>query len=213
MRGNHAQTFEDTGRVWLRGALSETDLRPLDQACALGAKAGARLSQRGLAPTLAKLSGLLSAKPVRIVAFNKSKGANWGVPWHQDRVVAVQARHEVEGFSNWSQKAGVWHCEPPLAVLERILFVRVHLDDTDADSGAMEIARGSHGAGKVSATEAAEVAVRYPLEACTAKRGDVLLLKMLTLHRSGSATQATSRREVRIDFASFALPTPLNWAE
>ncbi len=188
-------------------------MRPLDQACALGTKAGARLSQGGLAPTLAKLSGLLAANPVRIVAFNKSSGTNWGVPWHQDRVIAVEERREVEGFSNWSQKAGVWHCEPPLNLLEHILFVRVHLDDTDAESGAMEVARGSHKAGKVKAADAAEVAARYPLEVCTAKRGDVLVLKMLTLHRSGVAKQARARREVRVDFASFALPAPLNWAQ
>ncbi|NOR62700.1 MAG: phytanoyl-CoA dioxygenase [Rhodobacteraceae bacterium] len=213
MRGDHAQSFEETGRVWLRGALSESDLHPLDQACVLGAKAGARMGQNGLAPTLSKLTSLLSAKPVRIVAFHKSKSANWGVPWHQDRVIAVKTRHEVEEFTNWSQKAGVWHCEPPLPLLERILFVRVHLDDTDAESGAMEIAQGSHNAGKVRAAEAAVVAERYSLEQCTAKRGDVLVLKMLTLHRSGTAQVATSRREVRIDFAGFDLPNPLEWAD
>jgi len=67
----------------------------------------------------------------------------------------------------------VWHDEPPLILLEHILFVWVHLDDTDAESGAMEIPRGSHEARKV---KAAEVAARYPLEICTAKRVDVLCL-------------------------------------
>ena len=216
VRGNQAAyltEIEDTGRAWLRGALSESDLLPLNQACALGAKAGARLEQSGLATILEKLSSLLSATPVRIVAFNKSKDANWSVPWHQDRVIAVQKRHAVEGFSNWSQKAGLWHCEPPLALLQHILFVRVHLDDTDANSGAMEIARGSHKAGKVAAAEAEEVAARYPMEVCTAERDDVLVLKMLTVHRSGSARKPRSRREFRIDFAGFSLPTPLSWAE
>ena len=187
-------------------------MQPLDQACALDEKAGARLGLEGLVRPLSKLASLLSAKPVRIVAFNKNKDANWGVPWHQDRVIAVKARHEVEGFSNWSQKAGAWHCEPPLPILKRILFVRVHLDDTDADSGAMEIARGSHKEGMVGAADAAEIAGRYPVEQCIAKRGDVLVLKMLTLHRSTPAKIPTSRREVRIDFAGFDLPKPLAWA-
>ena len=211
MLGDYTETFEETGRIWLRNALGNSDLKPLDAACDFGPKAGARISQNGLAPTLSKLSNLLAAAPVRIVAFNKSEGANWAVPWHQDRIVAVEAKHDVSGFSNWSQKAGVWHAEPPLNVLENILFVRVHLDDTDADAGAMEIARGSHLEGKVAAADAAEMAARYPLEICTAKRGDVLVLKMLTLHRSGVAKIAKSRREVRIDFAASELPKPLKW--
>ena len=63
----------------------------------------------------------------------------------------------------------------------------------------------------MAAADAVEIATRYPLEMCTAKRGDVLVLKMLTLHRSGVAKIAKSRREVRIDFAAFDLPKPLKW--
>ena len=68
--------------------------------------------------------------PVRTVSFNKSQRANWGVPWHQDRVIAVNDKVETEGYRNWTKKSGTWHCEPPLSVLENMLFVRVHLDDT-----------------------------------------------------------------------------------
>lgn len=41
-------------------------------------------------------------RPTRVVTFDKSETANWGVPWHQDRVIAVQERHDVDGFENWS---------------------------------------------------------------------------------------------------------------
>jgi hypothetical protein len=90
-------------------------------------------------------------------------------------------------------------------------FVRVHLDDTTDSNGAMRIALGGHEGGFVSATHALEVASRYPEEICEAKRGDILILKMLTLHRSKPSQIESSRRAIRIDFAPFDLPSPLDW--
>jgi len=93
-----------------------------------------------------------------------------------------------------------------------MLFVRVHLDATDAQNGAMQIAPGSHRAGKVAIRDAARHAHRYPIETCVADRGDVLLLDMLTLHRSTLSRTPDQRRVFRIDFARTALPLPLGWA-
>ena len=66
--------------------------------------------------------------PVRAIMFDKSTDANWLVPWHQDLTIAVQARVEAEGFSPWSIKEGVPHVQPPVALLEQMLTVRLHLD-------------------------------------------------------------------------------------
>ena len=95
--------------------------------------------------------------------------------------------------------------------LERMLFVRVHLDGTDRSNGAMRIAWGRHDAGFVSAAEAADMASNYPEEVCEAKLGDILILKMLTLHGSKPSQMVSNRRAIRIDFASFDLPAPLRW--
>jgi len=43
------------------------------------------------------------------------------VPWHQDRIIAVARKTQVPGSHNWSHQAGVWHCEPPGEVLQRML--------------------------------------------------------------------------------------------
>ena len=93
-----------------------------------------------------------------------------------------------------------------------MLFVRVHLDDTDASNGAMQIAIGSHAGGVVPSATAEQVAMTYLIEVCAAKRGDVLILKMLTLHASKPARVQSGRRVLRIDFASCDLPAPLSWA-
>lgn len=213
--------FEEYGRAWLRNAVSEEDLTLFDSAAAVSAKAGQRLDvSMALDAALSEDSSLVCAVrrlepktlPIRIVAFNKSENANWGVPWHQDRVIAVAEKADVAGYTNWSIKSGTWHCEPPESVLEEMLFVRVHLDDTDESNGAMEIAVGSHAAGVVASVNAKEVAKAYPIETCTAKRGDVLLLKMLTLHSSKPAKVKSGRRVLRIDFSSSQLPSPLSWS-
>tara|TARA_R110002124_G_scaffold13349_8_gene61770 strand:- start:5392 stop:6066 length:675 start_codon:yes stop_codon:yes gene_type:complete len=213
--------FEKDGRVWFRGAIHENDLLHFDAAAVLNAKAGARVkNSKAMRTALAKNSALMQtitsldpdAKPVRVVAFNKTSDTNWGMPWHQDRVIAVTDRAGVQGFHNWTKKSSVWHCEPPQSVLDGMLFVRVHLDDTDATNGAMEIAVGSHKEGIIPAATAEMVAGRYPIESCDAKRGDVLVLKMLTLHGSRVSKTVKNRRVFRIDFAPFDLSAPLKWA-
>lgn len=212
--------FEECGRIWLRNAVSEGDLAVFDRATADLAKAGQRLDlSMALDAALSDDSSLLhairrlepEAVPVRIVAFNKSENANWGVPWHQDRVIAVAEKADVTGYHNWTYKSGTWHCEPPQSILDEMLFVRVHLDDTDQSNGAMEIAVGSHEGGIIPSAKAEEAANTYPVEICEAKRGDVLILKMLTLHSSKPAQAQSERRVLRIDFSSSELPLPLSW--
>ncbi len=151
-------------------------------------------------------------RPVRIVSFTKDASTNWAVPWHQDRIIAVQDKADVPGFTNWSSKGGRWHCEPPRKVLDAMLFVRMHLDAATSDNGAMEIALGSHRAGIVPAEAAERVASEHPSELCLGERGEVLVLKMLTLHRSRPATSKEPRRALRVDYAGEALPEPLHWS-
>ncbi len=213
--------FAREGRVWVRNAISGTDLMHFDAATNLQSKAGFRvdftdslmnaLSDNGsLRRAVASIDP--QARPVRVVAFNKSKSTNWGVPWHQDRVISVAEKHDVKGFKNWTQKAGIWHCEPPQELLNEMLFVRVHLDETDSSNGAMQISLGSHVNGIVPSQNAETCALQNPIESCDAARGDVLIMQMLTLHASKPSDIATQRRVFRIDFASFDLPAPLAWA-
>jgi len=212
--------FEADGRVWFRGLLSQQDITALEDVCENDDQAGSRLGVTG--PVGEALKGfytldqamgriLAGACPVRIVAFNKTAEGNWGVPWHQDRVIAVRQRHDIASCKNWSKKAGVWHCEPPVSILSEMLFVRIHLDDQGEENGAMEIALGSHKAGVQSAEEIARSISGYKTEICEASRGDVLVLKMLLLHRSRPSSLRTSRRALRVDYGAGDLPLPLVW--
>ena len=151
-------------------------------------------------------------RPVRTVAFDERAGAIGSAPWHQDRVIAVRERVDAPGFANWSRKERAWPCEPPEALLRSMLFLRVHLDRSDEDTGAMEIAPGTHRA-VVPAGGATHVARANGAEPCRAEPGDVLVLPMLTLHRSRPSASARRRRVLRLDMADMPLPAALAWMD
>jgi ectoine hydroxylase-related dioxygenase (phytanoyl-CoA dioxygenase family) len=71
-------------------------------------------------------------------------------PWHQDVTIAVKARVEVDGFGPWSTKQGVQHVQPPDYVLQKMLSVRIHLDDCPSTNGALQVIPRSHRSGKVA---------------------------------------------------------------
>ena len=156
-------------------------------------------------------SVLPKAIPVRLVAFNKSNKKNWAVSWHQDRIISVFKKENVRGYSNWSRKAGLWHCEPPENILENMLAIRVHLDDADSQTGALEILKGSHKFGKVTADQIKNIVDNCAPMTCSAKTGDILIMKMLTLHRSKPSMRDAPRRAIRIDYSADLLPPPLQW--
>lgn len=203
---------------WLRGALDSRELAALDRIAEGAGRPGLRINwtDPAVAPILAPITAALrphltDIRLTRVVWFSKGAQTNWGVPWHQDRVIAVAERHDLPGFSNWSLKSGIWHCEPPLALFATMRFVRVHLDDCDAKNGAMEIARGSEAEGLVPEGQATTVAARHPTELCAAERGDIQVLPMLVLHRSRPAETHAPRRALRLDYALADLPAPLRW--
>jgi len=137
---------------------------------------------------------------------------NWALPWHQDRVIAVNTKIDHNGYINWSQKSGIWHCEPPTDLLDNMFFARVHFDDCQEDNGCLQVALKSHKYGKILATDIYKTIATLDKELCSAKRGDILFVKALTLHRSLSSQSSLPRRALRIDYSATTLPSPLRWA-
>ncbi len=147
------------------------------------------------------------ARAVRGILFDKTPEANWKVPWHQDLTIAVQERLEVPGYGPWTVKAGVAHVQPPVAVLERMVAVRLHLDDCGADNGPVRVLRGSHRQGRMAAApmDAGEEVV------CTVGRGGVLLMRPLLWHASSPAVSVAHRRVIHVEFAAAELAGGLRW--
>jgi ectoine hydroxylase-related dioxygenase (phytanoyl-CoA dioxygenase family) len=152
------------------------------------------------------------ARVVRALLFDKTAGANWKVAWHQDLSIAVSERIDVEGFGPWSMKAAVQHVQPPIAVLERMLTLRLHLDDCFEDNGPLLVLAGSHAAGVLSPAQVADWRARVAPVACAVGAGGVVLMRPLLLHASSAATAPRHRRVVHLEFASGELPGSLKWA-
>jgi hypothetical protein len=207
------RSIEHEGRVWRRCALAlPADLQRLfDQD-----RAGARIvvSDEAWLAALTALAKetLPDARPVRVIAFDKSTTNNWSLGWHQDRVVALRERIETPGFSNWTRKDGAWHAEPPLRLLQRMIFARAHVDASTEDNGCLRLALGSHRHGKIAAADAEALAQNCAQEDCLAEPGDVLFAQALMLHRSGPSRVSSRRRALRVDFCAADLPAPLAWA-
>ena len=145
--------------------------------------------------------------------FDKAAGRNWKVPFHQDVTIRVRQRREVPGFETWWEKGGVPHVWPPAAVVERMLAVRVHLDDCGPDNGPLRVIPGSHRAGVLTSDEIEWWKARVPEAACPAGRGGLVVMRPLLLHASSAAERPARRRVVHIDFAVPELPGGLEWWE
>jgi hypothetical protein len=149
--------------------------------------------------------------PTRAIYFNKSPDTNWLVPWHQDLTIALREPAEVPGFGPWSTKDGITHVQPPVALLEQMLTVRLHLDPADASNGALRVLPGSHRSGRLDPAQIQQWRERQPEFLCTASAGDVLLMRPLLLHASARSTTDRHRRILHIEYAGFTLPEGLHW--
>jgi ectoine hydroxylase-related dioxygenase (phytanoyl-CoA dioxygenase family) len=153
------------------------------------------------------------AFPVRAIYFDKTAQANWKVAWHQDLTVAVRERVDVPGFGPWSVKDGIAHVQPPVDVLERMVTLRLHLDDCAASHGPLRVIPRSHTQGRLSAIDISAVRARSEEQVCVARTGDVLAMKPLLLHASSAATEPGHRRVLHIEYAADPLPGGLEWFE
>ncbi len=151
--------------------------------------------------------------PVRALLFDKTPAANWKVTWHQDLTIAVRARRDVEGYGPWSSKAGIPHVQPPISVLERMVALRVHLDDCGPDNGPLRVLPGSHRAGLLRASEIDGWRQRVAEVSCIVMRGGLVVMRPLLLHASSPAKSPGHRRVVHIEYAAAELADGLKWYE
>jgi ectoine hydroxylase-related dioxygenase (phytanoyl-CoA dioxygenase family) len=145
------------------------------------------------------------------IFFDKTPDANWKVAWHQDLTIAVRQKIEVACFTAWSVKDGVAHVQPPIEVLERMLTLRLHLDDCGPANGPLQVISASHKSGRLTARQISEWREQQPAEICSVTRGGALLMRPLLLHSSSTATEPKHRRVVHLEFAAGPLRNGLQW--
>ena len=151
------------------------------------------------------------ARVVRGIFFDKQPNANWKVPWHQDVTIAVKHRLDVDGYHPWSVKGGIPHVQPPTAILEQMLTVRIHLDRTDEGNGALKVMPGSHCQGKLTNMEIDRWKQTSSGISCNLAPGGILLMRPLLLHASSMATIPSHRRIIHLEYVNYQLPSGLEW--
>lgn len=151
------------------------------------------------------------AQIVRAIFFDKTPEANWKVPFHQDLTIAVKERKSVAGFVSWTMKANILHVQPPASVLENIVALRVHLDDTDDSNGVLRVIAGSHRFERLNAEQIEKLKAKAETVTCPVKRGGAMLMRPLLLHASSAAKNACHRRVLHFEFSSEKLSGGLRW--
>ncbi len=148
----------------------------------------------------------------KAIYFDKPEGANWYVTWHQDVPINVTTKVEMDGYAGWTQKQDVVSVRPPIEISKNIFTIRIHLDDTTAQNGALSVIPASH-TKRLLSNEINDLVNSVESIPCEVRTGGVHLMKPLLLHSSSKSKQQTPRRVIHLEFASLALPSGLDWLE
>ena len=164
-----------------------------------------------------KLSSLLSSIYgatyflTKAIYFDKPPTSNWFVPYHQDISISVNEKRELTGYKNWTFKKGQYGVEPPLHILENCTTIRIHLDDTSLQNGALRVIPKSHTKGILRTDQKNWDTTTEHI--CDVKEGGAMLMKPLTLHASNRTTNGKQRRVIHLEFCNQMLDKPLKWLE
>lgn len=125
--------------------------------------------------------------------------------------ISVDKKIELEGFNYWTVKQNQFAVQPPLQILENIITVRIHLDKTDENNGALRVIPKSH-LKKIYKPQNIDWKIESET-VCDVEKGGIMLMKPLLLHSSKRTTNDQRRRVIHIEFSNQELPKELNWAE
>jgi ectoine hydroxylase-related dioxygenase (phytanoyl-CoA dioxygenase family) len=139
--------------------------------------------------------------------------ANWLVPVHQDLSIPVAHRVDHPNLGPWSEKEGALFVQPPTAILQQLIAVRVHLDACTTHDGPLRVLAGSHNLGKCDAQATAAARQTHTEQVCTVERGGAMLMRPLLLHASSKSTGSSQRRVLHFLFGPATLPLGLEWQD
>jgi ectoine hydroxylase-related dioxygenase (phytanoyl-CoA dioxygenase family) len=141
------------------------------------------------------------AVPFRATLFEKSSRANWLIAWHQDTALPLVSRFESPEWGPWSEKAGIKHAHAPAWALNRIVALRLHLDDCTSEKGPLQVIPGSHLSGVLPDHDVLQYARTHSSVECLVPRGGVLAMRPLIIHASSKARNWQPRRVLHIEYA------------
>lgn len=148
---------------------------------------------------------------IKSIYFDKPETSNWYVPYHQDLTISVNKKLILDGFEKWTNKYNQYAVQPPIDFLKNITTIRIHLDQTDENNGALKVIPGSHLRGIIRPEE---IDWQKDQEySCNVNQGGIMIMKPLLLHCSKRTLNNQKRRVIHIEFSNNELSGQLEWAE
>lgn len=147
----------------------------------------------------------------KAIYFDKPSKSNWFVPYHQDLSISVNKKVNLENYVNWTFKKDQYGVQPPIEILNETITIRIHLDDTNENNGALKVIPKSHLNGIIR-TNSEQWNIENE-KIIKLKKGGVMLMKPLILHASNKTTNHKKRRVIHLEFNNHQLPQPLDWLE
>ncbi len=147
----------------------------------------------------------------KAIYFDKPSESNWFVAYHQDLSISVDKKADLENYVNWTFKKGQNGVQPPIEILQDTITIRIHLDKTDKNNGALKVIPKSHSRGIIR-SESKDWNIENEF-ICEVEKGGIMLMKPLTLHASNRTTNGKKRRVIHLEFNKHNLSKPLDWLE
>ncbi len=148
---------------------------------------------------------------VKSIYFDKPQSSNWYVSYHQDLTISVDKKIPIDGYGPWTVKQNQFAVQPTIEILENITTIRIHIDDTNENNGALRVVPKSH---TKSIYRPETINWEKETEAiCSVPKGGAMLMKPLLLHSSSRTTNNKARRVIHIELSDKELPDGLKWSE
>lgn len=145
------------------------------------------------------------------IYFDKPEKSNWFVSYHQDLTISVNKKIEAENFENWTVKQNQFAVQPSKEILEDNFTIRIHLDKTTKNNGALKVINNSHSKGILRVEN---MNLENEIETvCEVEKGGIMIMKPLLFHASNKTTDNKRRRVIHIEFSKQQLPAGLEWSE
>lgn len=125
--------------------------------------------------------------------FDKSPHQNWLVPLHQDVSIAVQPNSAAVQWGG-VVKEEITFVQPSVGILEQLVALRVHLDDSTPVNGSLKVVPASHRYSRLTAPMILQLRALYGEVSCLVPKGGVLVMRPLLLHGSSKMTGSTQWR-------------------
>jgi ectoine hydroxylase-related dioxygenase (phytanoyl-CoA dioxygenase family) len=96
----------------------------------------------------------------------------------------------------------VTYARAPRRVLEQVIALRVHLDNSTSNNGPLRVLPGSHVHGVLDDMQIHELSQRVEPAQCTVPAGGVIAMRPLLVHASSKAMDEAPRRVLHFEYAA-----------